>query len=416
MKYMIELYRINDRAYLESSPVGRIADEALRHIIEVGVANGEIKKADIVKFKTQKGKGKSIFNLSQPLLADSRKDARGIDRYYAEPIMAYGKPVYLNSQWGDEHKDNLIDWILNWIQVHNLPIVKNTAAGTGLPRVIKGPNQKPLGGVGYGYDENREFVYYNKNVEDDEKVPDLCRKLQIEYLEYIDHFARDLLSQLYGKEFPDPIKVELCKECPSKTYLFNDEYIARKINEVMGKRGSMDAETYAKISRLCMRINGEFIDGSTPKIKIYYNQFKASSMDEYMAKISETLAHEFLHYLEFAYCKMQKSEYYQDERVSEALADFFGVAYSIKRGNDLSCRGLCETHRVDVAKARHALWEELEGSGWPYAYALYFMKNKLRRFSPVFADYKNKGCINKLIEVFNSTPDVADAYDKLKKL
>ena len=71
MKYMIELYRINDRAYLGSCPVGRIADEALRHIIEVGIANGEIKKADILKFKTEKGQGKSTFNLSQPLLADS---------------------------------------------------------------------------------------------------------------------------------------------------------------------------------------------------------------------------------------------------------------------------------------------------------------------------------------------------------
>jgi hypothetical protein len=277
---MIELYRINDRAYLERCPVGRIADEALRHIIEVGVANGEIKKADILKFMTEKGKGKSTFNLSQPLLADSPMAADGRVRCHVKPIKAYGKEVYLNSQWGNEHKDNLIDWILNWIQVHNLPIIKATVAGTGLPRVIKGPNKKPLGGVGYGYDENREFVYYSKNVEDNEKIPGLCEKLQTEYFEFIYHFARDLLSQLYGKEFPDLIKVELCKECPSETYLFNDEYIARKINEVMEKRGSMDAETYAKISRLCMRINGEFIDGSTPKIKIYYNQFKASSMDE----------------------------------------------------------------------------------------------------------------------------------------
>ena len=61
MKYMIELYGINDRAYLESFPVGRIADEALRHIIEVDVANGEIKKADILKFKTEKGQGKSTL-------------------------------------------------------------------------------------------------------------------------------------------------------------------------------------------------------------------------------------------------------------------------------------------------------------------------------------------------------------------
>ena len=407
-----------DRSYLEGLKVGKIAQVVLKELIEQGASCGIISRSDIADFKDSVWTQRT-FGVQYALLSKNRDIISNSCRYYDDEIICYGETLYLTNYWKpDRHKDRLIDWILNWIALHGWATLKRKTGMPKLSNIIKGPKQKPIYDLDYGDDEESGWVYYNKNVEDGEKVPDLCRKLQTEYLEFIYHFAEDLLSQLYGKDFPEPIKVELCKECPSKIYLFNDEYIARKINEVVDKCGSMDAKTYAKISRLCMRINGEFIDGSTPKIKIYYNQFSAKSEDEYMAKISKTLAHEFLHYLEFAYCKIKKSEYYQDERVSEALADFFGVAYSIKRGNDLSRRGVCGTYRVDVAEARHDLWEELEGSGWPYAFALHFytVNGILYDFSPNFIDYQVWGSIGKFVEVFNSTPDVVDAYDKLKKL
>ena len=41
------------------------------------------------------------------------------------------------------------------------------------------------------------------------------------------------------------------------------------------------------------------------------------------------------------------------------------------------------------------------------------MKNRIKDFSPNLADYKNEGCIDKLVEVFKATPDFEDAYDKL---
>ena len=71
---------------------------------------------------------------------------------------------------------------------------------------------------------------------------------------------------------------------------------------------------------------------------------------------------------------------------------------------------------LEVAEDNFVAWRVLDGSGWPYAYALYFMKKRIKDFSPIFADYKNKGCIDKLVEVFKATPNVADAYDKLAKL
>ena len=89
------------------------------------------------------------------------------------------------------------------------------------------------------------------------------------------------------------------------------------------------------------------------------------------------------------------------------MADFFGVLYSIKSGGKFD---------LEVAERRYGLWKLLSGSGWPYAYALYFMKKRINKFSPIFAEYDRKGCITKLIEVFNATKNSADAYDKLIKL
>ena len=105
---------------------------------------------------------------------------------------------------------------------------------------------------------------------------------------------------------------------------------------------------------------------------------------------------------------------YRNANVSEALADFFGAIYSLKRATDRFV--VTAKDRIAVAENKYNSWVKWDGSGWPYAYALYFMKNKLRCFSHAFADYKDKGCINKLIEVFNATKNSADAYDKLIKL
>ena len=86
---------------------------------------------------------------------------------------------------------------------------------------------------------------------------------------------------------------------------------------------------------------------------------------------------------------------YRNANVSEALADFFGTIYSLKRATDRFV--VTAKDRIAVAENKYNSWVKWDGSGWPYAYALYFMKNKLRCFSPAFADYKDKGCIIKLI-------------------
>ena len=121
------------------------------------------------------------------------------------------------------------------------------------------------------------------------------------------------------------------------------------------------------------------------------------------------MAHEYIHYLEYEPCRLYNRESNKDERVSEALADFFGVLFSIE------CN---DKYRVIVAGNRYLEWEELEGSGWPYAFALHFYtaKGVHHDFSPDFIDYQAWSSVWKLVEVFNATKNSADAYDKLIKL
>ena len=119
-----------------------------------------------------------------------------------------------------------------------------------------------------------------------------------------------------------------------------------------------------------------------------------------------------MHYLE--YCRRFRKKSYNDANVSEALADFFSVIYSLKRATDRFV--ITVTDRIEVAEKRYNEWVKWDGSGWPYAYALYFMKKRIRGFSPVFAEYYGKGCIDKLRTVFAAVLNPIDAYGKLKNL
>lgn len=163
----------------------------------------------------------------------------------------------------------------------------------------------------------------------------------------------------------------------------------------------------AKILRLEDRVTGEFVkqgpDAEGPYIAIYFNQYSANSWNDYIAKIVKTLAHEYAHYCEYVYCNEHLQNSYQDARVSEAIADFFGVLYSIKIG------------KIKIAEDRYNLWVKRFRSSWPYAYALCFYvvgKAKIL-FTDYYLAYYDNGVIDKFIEVFLSTPDAAIAFNKL---
>ena len=124
---MIDFSRILEADYLESFKVGKIARQVLMKIIQIGMDNGKISKAEIDKFRTETGRHTSTFMISKPLLSLNRQDCKGYYRYYADPIAYNSEMLYLYKDWDESDlvvKDNLIKWIREWIKKHGSIYVK----------------------------------------------------------------------------------------------------------------------------------------------------------------------------------------------------------------------------------------------------------------------------------------------------
>ena len=392
---MIVLKKIGDRSYLNTLTVGKIANVALRAIIESGVITGAITSNDIADFKDA-GWTKSIFGVPFPLLSNDRdvvgKNGNSYTRYYEEEIYCYGEKLFLTNFWKeDRNKDLLIDWIVNWVSRNGIP-----------PRADC-------------CDADGRLVYYNHNVKNGERIAGLAQRLEVEYLQFIYHFAERLVGDLFREDFPEPIEVILCKERPEKVYNHSDESIMNKINELIKNGKSIDLEKTSDILRHTDYITGEFCTAEKPHIKIYFNQQLFINFEEDFAVISQVLAHEFMHYLVYAYRKMCKSSSGKSTLVNEALADFFGVLYSLNRADDLKSTPVLKDARELAAAMRYEEWAKFKGTGWPYAYALYFYSvcNKWLAFSYDFSDYVRHGSVDKLVNVFDATIDFKDAYSEL---
>ena len=145
------------------------------------------------------------------------------------------------------------------------------------------------------------------------------------------------------------------------------------------------------------KILGAFFASEKPYIEIYYQN--ADYHDA--ASFRKCLAHEYMHYMH--HVNAGKKYDVAKEELKEALADFFGVLYSIYRG---------QTDDLNVAKARYNSWKKNFGTYWPYANALYFYKvhGKEMKFSSDYKQYYDYGCIGKFIQIFGSTIYPDDAY------
>lgn len=150
------------------------------------------------------------------------------------------------------------------------------------------------------------------------------------------------------------------------------------------------------------KILGAFFASNKPYIEIYYRN--ADPHDA--ASFRKCLAHEYMHYLHYVYADKK----YDDAKneLKEALADFFGVLYSIHRG---------QKDDLKVAKARYDSWKKNFGTYWPYANAFYFYQVhcKAMKFSSDYKQYEEYGCIGKFVQVFRSTIYPDDAYKAMKE-
>ena len=261
-----------------------------------------------------------------------------------------------------------------------------------------------------GEDSENELVKYASNVDVNEMVPGLCEAILAELSKIYDFFApqfakakrEDLLRAIFA-EYWGRIRVILKKECPCKEYKNSDEYFDKKIRELLDRGKKITIAKAKQFMSFTDRIAGKYVPGD-PRIYIYYNQFDAHCWDEYIAQIRNTLAHEFVHHLEDTYCMSFGKKPFQDARVSEAVADFGGVVYSIYNGGK---------YDLDVAQQCYDAWVDRLGSSWPYAHAYYLVYKMPNPLHVTFNDYYRYGSFDKFFDVFERLHDVKRAYAKL---
>ena len=232
--------------------------------------------------------------------------------------------------------------------------------------------------------------------------------------------------ELLGLERPviqgqlERIPVVLSPVIKKKTYKADDDYKSRKIAELAReKHGEITPKEILDIMNqesFTTEIAGEFYSGYDqfgPHIVLYYNVIGGETFAQKLANFAQVLAHEYMHYMEYRYCSANGVSFYANEEVSEAMADFFSVAYAVKWHKCLHSGEL-----VKAARERYNLWKKSFYSPWPYAQALLFYKvcGKTMAFSDDYADYEIHGSMQKLVSVFGSCIDIGQAYDILKNM
>ncbi len=224
------------------------------------------------------------------------------------------------------------------------------------------------------------------------------------------------VSKIYPISYCADIKripVILSPEIYRKKYSLSDEDIARKICRLFrDKRCNVKEREVVEILNkrsFTDKILGEFYAGSEPYIVIYYNAIGGFTREEKIAGIAQTLAHEFMHYMEYIWCKSKDVSYYQDERVSEGMADFFAMLYMVDR---LRHR-LARDERIAQIVRRYNTWVDRFDTSWPYANALYFYSvyGIEMGYSENYDDFENHGCVDKLKEVLENSPIGKNAFN-----
>lgn len=252
-----------------------------------------------------------------------------------------------------------------------------------------------------------------------QKYIDIIGDLEGEY-ECIMGFGRDLLELDFYHLLKNSdirrierIPVIFSSEIKKSTYTLDDDQIAEMILALIREKGQnlTKKEILSILKNRTIKdiITGEFIGGKEPYIIIYYNAIKAKNRDELIANVASVLAHEYMHYMEYVYCSVKNVQSYQNENLSEAMADFFSVLYSVK------CH---KPESITVAKKRYKLWEERFYSCWPYAQALLFYRvfGLVMGFTDEYDKYVRHGSKKKLKDVFEKSFNADVAYDILNNL
>lgn len=256
------------------------------------------------------------------------------------------------------------------------------------------------------------FSYYPDAVLDGIDDGLLC-EMEGEY-ECILRFGRQEIFKNACEDSIDLIPVTLSPEIKKRAYKPNDAEIAREICELFRKKkGEASVQEIMAILKnrkgFTDYILGEFIKTPEPHIVLYYKAIGGKTREEMIAGLANVLAHEYMHYMEYRYCLSKGEAFYHNEKLSEAMADFFGVLYLLQRECFVN---YALNEKEAVAECRYNEWESRLDTCWPYAKALYFYTvcGNTMAFSRDYADYVNHQSVSKLIEVFINCFDCEKAY------
>lgn len=359
-------------------------------------------KEFIIKSGLTEGCAKTYKNLLDNVCADMNITLKTISLGNIDNIIESSEKenAYMRKGHGNSYVSALRKYKEYLLYKNNKTILANTTNKPKLPQT--------------GVDENGYYIRYDDNVEDIEKVPGLCRYLESEY-EMILAFVRKLIGDRvcdYNR-----IPVVLSKELPTEQYLLSSEEKAKMIDFKYRNGYKPSIKEIEKIidkDSITFSVFGRYFGfgadrNNDPYIVLYYKNFGTDDLELYKAKIAQTLAHEYMHHIHNLIAKDTfngKGKY--TEAVEEAVADFFGVLYSVwSHKND---------EKIETARETYNTWVDYFGSNWPYANALWFLfdGDNFLDFSNQFNYYVNNCATNKFTKVvFESKNDMKKAYSVL---
>ena len=261
-----------------------------------------------------------------------------------------------------------------------------------------------------GADREIFHIRYDASVPSEAQIPGLCAHLESAYVWLLD-FAKEIFGNLLEDEDYRYIPVVLSPECPpDKIYPVREKHL-RELEKKLEKGETLTDSQRNILEEKGVRtpILGEFFWEKVPRITIYFNAAAdCATFGEYISIMTNCLAHEYMHYLHSRRCLSYGMFcFFDNDALSESMADFFGMLYSLRRKT---------TEDFRLAQKRYFLWNDLLDAGWPYGYAKCFftVDRKDLPFCADLQEYYRHGSIQKLQKVLEDCPDLSSAYSRMR--
>lgn len=245
--------------------------------------------------------------------------------------------------------------------------------------------------------KNIDYIEYCNEVAIEERVPNLCVDIKNEYIRIVD-FAKHIFGDLFEEDVYTFVPVKLNFDKPVQVYDLNKEYIDALSERRKNREDTTEEENdMLKYKTITCHTLAKFYRGVDPSIEIFYRNISADTYNDYLSRVKNCLAHEYMHYLHACYCdKIGDYSTFNFDKISEGIAEFFAMMFTLYRGSSFD---------VHLAEKKYLTWTKMFDSGWPYADALYMYKvnGTENYYTEQVWDFEKNGCIDKLINVLKDS-------------